>query len=151
MIKDSNDFAAGILFIAVGLVYGAFSLNLIIGSALNMGPGFFPLVLCGLLVLLGSAILAKSFFGSKNSSFGKLSWRAIVMLPLSIVIFGASLKYIGLLPAVFITALMASFSSGKTPLKMAVVISALIAVFATLIFVYGVGLPIPVLGIWFTN
>lgn len=151
MIKNRNDFAAGLLFVGVGLFYGALSLNLSLGTALDMGPGYFPLVLCGILVLLGGAILATSLTGQAGEAFGKVPWRAMVMIPLAIVVFGAGLAYLGLFPAVFVTALIASLSSGGIPPGARLAISLSLAVFCTLVFVHGVNLHIPVLGSWFVN
>jgi hypothetical protein len=151
MIRNRSDFAAGLLFMAVGLYYGKMSLNLAIGSALQMGPGYFPVVLCGLLVCLGVAILIKSFFDPEDDVFGKVPWRALLMLPLAIVTFGAVVTRLGLFPTVFVTALIASMSSSQIPLKIACAISLMLAVFCTLIFSYGINLPIPILGSWLVN
>lgn len=151
MIKNRSDFAAGILFVAVGLVYGKLSLGLTLGSALQMGPGYLPIVLCGILVCLGIAILVKSFFDPEDDVFGKVPWRALVMLPLAIVVFGAVVTRLGLFPTVFVTALIASMSSSQIPLKIASAISLMLAVFCTLIFAYGINLPIPIFGTWLIN
>lgn len=151
MIKNRSDFAAGILFVAVGLVYGQLSLGLTLGSALQMGPGYLPSVLCGILVCLGIAILVKSFFDPEDDVFGKVPWRALVMLPLAIVVFGAVVTRLGLFPTVFVTALIASMSSSQIPLKIASAISLMLAVFCTLIFAYGINLPIPIFGTWLIN
>ena len=151
MIKDRNDFAAGLVFIAVGVFYGLMSTDLQLGNALDMGPGYFPFVLCGILVLLGSAILVRSLVIADDSPFGSVPWRALVTIPLAIIVFGAGLTYLGLFAAVFITAFTASLASARTRMPLAVVVSLSLAVLCTLVFVYGVGLHIPVLGSWFTG
>jgi hypothetical protein len=151
MIKNRSDFAAGLLFAAVGLYYGKLSLNLSMGSALQMGPGYFPVVLCGLLICLGVVILVKSFFDPQDDVFGKVPWRALIMLPLAIVVFGAVVTRLGLFPTVFVTAFIASLSSSQIPLKIAAAVSLTLAVFCTLIFAYGINLPIPIFGHWLVN
>jgi hypothetical protein len=151
MIKNRIDFAAGLLFVGVGLFYGAMSLKLSIGTALEMGPGYFPLVLCGILIALGGAILITSLAGASGEAFGKVPWRAVIMLPLAIVAFGAGLRYLGLLPTVLVSALLASSASGGIPMATRLAISLALAIFCTLVFVYGVNLHIPVLGTWFEN
>ncbi len=55
-----KDLAAGAVFAAIGLAFMAGALTLDIGTAFKMGPGYFPLVLSGLLVLLGLIVMAKS-------------------------------------------------------------------------------------------
>lgn len=151
MIRNRIDFAAGLIFVAVGLLYGMMSLRLSLGSALEMGPGYFPLVLCGLLVALGAAILINSLTGGPGESFGKVPWRALVMLPLAIVVFGVGLQYLGLLPSVFVSAFLASNASGGIPMMTRVAISVGLAIFCTLVFSWGVNLHIPMLGTLFTN
>lgn len=151
MIKNRLDFAAGLIFVTVGLLYGMMSLRLSLGTALEMGPGYFPLVLCGLLVALGGAILITSFAGGPGGAFGKVPWRAVMMLPLAIVVFGAGLKYLGLLPSVFVSAFLASNASGGISMTRRVASSLALAIFCTLVFSWGVNLHIPVLGAWFSN
>ena len=49
-----KDLGAGAFFVFVGLVYGSIAwFGLPIGVALNMGPGYFPIVLSGMLIVLG--------------------------------------------------------------------------------------------------
>ena len=45
------------MFILFGLFFGVQSLGMEIGTAFRMGPGYFPLVLAGVLILLGGLIL----------------------------------------------------------------------------------------------
>jgi hypothetical protein len=151
MIKNRIDFAAGLIFVSVGLLYGMMSLRLSLGNALEMGPGYFPLVLSSLLVALGGAILLTSFSGGPGDTFGKVPWRAVIMLPLAIVAFGAGLQYLGLLPSVFVSALLASNASGGISMAGRIAISLALAIFCTLVFSWGVNLHIPVLGTWFAN
>ena len=151
MIKDRSDFAAGLVFVAVGLVYGRLSLDMSLGTALRMGPGYFPFVLCCLLVLLGLAILGRSFLAQANGRFGDVPWRALVMIPLAIAFFGLFIMRLGLLPTVFVTALIGSLSSSQVPLKAALPVSLALAAFCTLVFAYGVALPIPIFGSWLVD
>ena len=58
MTINSKDAVAGVLFILLGLGFGLNAwLNLNLGTSLRMGPGYFPLLLSGLLVLPGAATL----------------------------------------------------------------------------------------------
>ena len=50
---DRTNALCGALFMATGLFFLVQSLGLEIGTAFRMGPGYFPLVLSGILVLLG--------------------------------------------------------------------------------------------------
>ena len=57
MSGNTQDIGAGVIFIAIGLLFGVGALHLELGTALRMGPGYFPLILAGLLVALGLAIV----------------------------------------------------------------------------------------------
>ena len=60
-IKSPKDFWAGLMFIGCGLFAVAWSLaHYQMGSAVRMGPGYFPVVLGGLLAVLGAAVFAES-------------------------------------------------------------------------------------------
>ncbi len=60
-IKNGKDFWAGIMYIGFGLAFVLVARNYSMGSALRMGPAYFPTWLGGLLTLLGVIIVARSF------------------------------------------------------------------------------------------
>jgi hypothetical protein len=61
-IKAPKDFWAGLMFIGVGLFFIAWALtHYQMGSAVRMGPAYFPAVLGGLLAFLGALVLMESF------------------------------------------------------------------------------------------
>lgn len=61
-IKAPKDFWAGLMFISVGLFFMAWALaHYQMGSAVRMGPAYFPAVLGGLLAVLGAMVLIEAF------------------------------------------------------------------------------------------
>jgi len=60
MIKNLQDFLAGLLFLAFGVGFGWAATRHPLGSAADMGPGFFPLLMGLLLCLLGVLTLFKA-------------------------------------------------------------------------------------------
>ena len=57
MTIDRKDLGTGAAFIAVALLYGGIAYrSLPVGEALNMGPGYFPLVLCTILAAIGAIL-----------------------------------------------------------------------------------------------
>ena len=60
-IKSPRDFWAGLMFIGFGLFACIWAVtNYQMGSAVRMGPAYFPAVLGGLLALLGLIVLIES-------------------------------------------------------------------------------------------
>lgn len=133
----------------VAVLYGAIAArSLNVGTALNMGPGYFPLLLSGLLGLLGGATLVRGLLSTRGTAFGRVPWRAGVMLTLATLLFAAFFRQLGMFLGVFLTSLIASFADPQIGRGKAALVSLCIAAFCVLVFSYGIGLPVPVLGEW---
>jgi hypothetical protein len=61
-IKSPKDFWAGLMFISFGLFFALWAVfSYQMGSAVRMGPAYFPTMLGGLLAVLGAMVLIESF------------------------------------------------------------------------------------------
>ena len=61
-IKNPKDFWAGLMFIGFGVFFVAWAwMHYQMGSAVRMGPAYFPTVLGGLLAVLGALVLVEAF------------------------------------------------------------------------------------------
>lgn len=148
-MKDRESLASGGIFFAVGSVCGLTTmLTLPIGSAFSMGPGYFPLVLSGLLALLGAAIVIRGLRGEGSHVFGPVPWRALVMISLAILCFAFFIRSLGLFPTALLTTLLACAGNGGAGILKAAALSLIMAALCTLIFSFGIGLPIPIFGSW---
>jgi Tripartite tricarboxylate transporter TctB family len=145
---DWTDALAGVLFIAFGLLFGVQSLGLDIGTAFRMGPGYFPLVLSGILILLGVLVVASAFHDRGSEGIGTLAWRGVLFILPAPVFFGLTVRGLGFVPAIFLTTLIAALASMKMRLHWALLLSVGVTVFATLVFSYGLGLPFRRFGPW---
>ena len=147
---NRKDFAAGAIFMLFGLSYGVIAWQTLpIGRALNMGPGYFPIMLSGFVAFLGAVIAVRSVVLVEETPFGMVPWRGIIMLSLATIVFAAFLRPLGLLPGVFVTAVVSCLASSQISLRAALLTSAAIAVFCTAIFGYIIKLPVPVFGPFF--
>ncbi|WP_309083292.1 tripartite tricarboxylate transporter TctB family protein [Chelativorans sp.] len=144
---DRVNLACGLLFIAVGAVFGYQSVGMELGTALRMGPGYFPLVLSGVLMLLGVVVILQSI-RAEGEALGAIAWRGIFLILPAPIFFGLTVRGLGFLPAIFCTALIASFASTRMNPLMAVLISAGVTVFSYLAFIYALGLPFRLVGPW---
>jgi hypothetical protein len=66
-----RDLLAGGTFVAIGLAFAAAASRYQLGSALQMGPGYYPLVLGGLLVVLGIAVAVEGMLRRRLRNAGK--------------------------------------------------------------------------------
>lgn len=148
MTFNSKDAAAGALFILLGIGFGLNTyLTLDLGTNIKMGPGYFPLVLSGALVLLGAAILFHAI-QVPDEAWGAVPWRGMFFILLGPVVFGATIQGLGLVPALAIIAFIASFASYRVSPLMAIALTIGLTAFCVAIFSYGLGSPIRLFGPW---
>jgi hypothetical protein len=145
---DPADVVAGLLFIAFGLFFGLQSWGLEMGTTLRMGPGYFPLVLSGLLILLGLGVLVGGLRAG-GEPVGRLAIRGMLLILPAPVFFGLTVRGMGFVPAIFFTTLIACFATSRMKPLQAVALAAGVTLFSTLVFVWGLGLPFRMLGTWF--
>jgi hypothetical protein len=144
-----NDVLAGLIFIGFGLAFGIAAARYPIGTALRMGPGYFPLLLAGALGLLGAAIVGKGLFASGEAeALAPVPWRAVVLISAALVFFGATVARLGLAPALFVAAFVSALSSRDNGLLAAALLAAGLTALCIVIFSYGLGVPVPVIGPW---
>ncbi|WP_404862307.1 tripartite tricarboxylate transporter TctB family protein [Georhizobium sp. MAB10] len=147
--KSFNDIASGLIFIGIGIAFGYAASGYQIGTALRMGPGYFPLVLAGLMCILGIAIVVKGMArDAQPSEFGIVPWRGMVLLLGAIAFFGFTIRGLGLVPSLFVALLMASLASRRNTLLSALVLATSITALCVVIFIYGLSVPIALFGPW---
>ena len=144
---DRVNLVCAAVFIAFGAFFAIQSLGMEIGTPLRMGPGFFPLALALVLILLG-AIIGIQATQMKGEPVGPIAWRGALFILPAPVVFAFTVRGLGFVGAVFLTALVASFASIKMRPSRALLISLAITIFATIVVSYGLGLPLRRFGPW---
>jgi Tripartite tricarboxylate transporter TctB family len=137
------------LFIGFGACFALQSFGLEIGTAFRMGPGYFPLVLAIVLILLGAVILVQAV-RFEGEAIGHIAWRGMLFILPAPIFFGLTVRGLGFIPSIFLTALIASFASRRMKPLTALVLSAGLTLFAFLVFSYALGLPFRRFGPWLT-
>src|SRR5574340_544003 len=141
-LRNNKDFFSGLMFILIGAGAMIGARDYPIGSALRMGPGYFPVALGGLLFLFGVYIMVQGLIKKEKLSAG-WSLRAWIILPIATVIFGYMMDRAGfvfaLITLVFITASAGSEFKFREVLIMAVLLTA----GSVALFIYALGLPYP--------
>ncbi|WP_322416349.1 tripartite tricarboxylate transporter TctB family protein [Mesorhizobium huakuii] len=145
-IDRTNGLCAA-LFIFFGAFFALQSLSLEIGTALRMGPGYFPLVLAIVLILLGAVILVQAI-RVEGEPIGPMAWRGMLFILPAPVFFGLTVRGLGFVPSIFLTALIAAFASGRMKPLLAFVLSVGLTLFSVLVFSYALGLPFQRFGPW---
>lgn len=147
--KSLKDILSGLIFLGIGLAFGIAASGYEIGTGLRMGPGYFPLVLAVALGGLGLAIVAKGLMAAgEDSDMGVVPWRGMALVLGSVIFFGATVRGLGLAPALLATLFATALASVlNTPASAALLAVALTA-FCLLIFTYALGVPVPLVGPW---
>src|SRR5215510_6760132 len=101
-----TDVLAGLLFIAVAVLGLWISREYPIGTALRMGTGYVPRLLCWLLLGLGAVVLVQGLREAQGaralSSSDVSALRPVVFVTASLVIFGLSIERLGLVLSILL-------------------------------------------------
>lgn len=190
-IRNQKDFWAGLMFLAFGLAFALVALNYQMGTAVRMGPAYFPTVLGGLMAVLGLIVFLRSFvsrlkgeaaavhlpfsivdlavgfaivavlaWGSK-AMFGNADWgmlaaavvlavlavlfrpetKALVLILACCLAFAYLLKPLGLVLATVLLIFIGAYGGHEFKWKEVGILTAVLIVFAVLVFVKGLTLP----------
>lgn len=145
------DLLAGAIFVTFGLFFSVGALvTMEVGTPAAMGPGFFPLALGVLLVVLGTLVAGEGIVGGEEKPIGGIPWNAAVLIAAALLLFGLTVRVLGLLPALFVAVLLPAFAARRTSRRVAVAIAVGLTVLSVLIFVVALRLPLQLFGTWFT-
>ncbi len=144
---DPTNGACGAIFVATGAFFAIQSFGLDLGTAFRMGPGYFPLVLALILVVLGIVILIQAT-QVKGEPLGEIAWRGMLFILPAPIFFGLTVRGLGFVPSLFLTCLIAAFASSRMKPLQALLLSAALTVFSLVVFSYALGLPFERFGPW---
>ncbi|MED5618717.1 tripartite tricarboxylate transporter TctB family protein [Ideonella sp. BN130291] len=145
-IKSQKDFWSGLMFVVVGTTFAVGALNYSFGSSARPGPAYFPFGLGVLLAILGAMVLFKALTIEVEGGdpIGSFAWKPLIILVVSLAVFGAILPRLGMVISLPLLILMSSLAGDEFRLK-EVVLNALVLTFGSwVIFIWGLKLIIPV-------
>ncbi len=138
--SQNKDFWAGLMFMGTGATAMFIARDYAFGSTLRMGPGYFPSMLGGVLIVFGIAIMIKGLRRSEKIQ-GNWSVRALIVLPLSLAVFGILMEKAGFLPAMA-ALVFGSAAAGREFKWLEVLLCAIVlTVISVALFIWGLGLP----------
>jgi len=146
--RNNRDFFAGLVYIGLGAAGMWMARDYPFGSALRMGPGYFPTVLGGMMVVFGIAVL---LMGISNNEKMKGTWslRALFVLPLATGVFGYLMEEVGFIPAMLALIPLSAASGNEFKWGEIILLTIGLTIICTGVFIYGLGLPYPLIkGLW---
>jgi hypothetical protein len=142
MIKSKKDLYAGLMFIAFGIGFAWVAGNYPMGSAVRMGPAYFPTILGWLLASLGLIILIRGVT-VPDVAPTRTQWNTLFWILGSVVLFGWLVEWLkmGFVPAVFATVLFCAYGGYEFRWKESIIEAVVLVVVCWAAFVWGLGLP----------
>lgn len=142
--RNSKDFWAGLMLIATGAVSTVIAREYPSGTVLRMGPGYFPRVLGGILILFG-IYLTITGLRSTEKIQGGWSPRALIVLPLSMVGFGVLVEHAGFIPAMVALVFGSAAAGREFKLVEVILLTGVLTALAVAVFIWALGLPYPLI------
>ena len=163
-IKSQKDFWSGVMFIVVGLGFAIGAAEYSLGPACaaqdpcasslwarfmqlsaKPGAGFFPLGLGLLQAILGAVVLFKALTLETEGGdpIGKIGWKPLILIVLSVVLFGLTLPKLGMVVALPLLIIVASYAGDEFHWKGVLISCVVLTIGSWLIFIKGLNLIIP--------
>jgi hypothetical protein len=149
-IKSPKDFCAGLIYLAIGGVAIWLGREMPMGTALKMGPAYFPTVLGALLALIGFISLVRAFL-QKGEPIPKFAWKPLLLITVATVVFGLLVRGAGFVIALPIFIIMTAYGSVNFRWVPTLVIAAVATTLCALVFIKGLGVPLPLIGRWISG
>ena len=143
-LSNNKQFLSGLMFLGIGAVAIYIAQDYPMGTALRMGPGYFPIVLGGIIGLFGIYELIKGIL-KPEPIVGNWSVRALMILPLSAVIFGILMEHAGFILALIVLVFASASASKEFKLWEVAALAVGLTIACTGLFIYGLGLPYPLI------
>ena len=147
-IRKPRDFWFGVLFLGFSVLLLDVSGQYDIGTSRQMGPGYFPVVLCVCLGGLSLLLVSRSFFGEPEP-IEAFALKPLLLVLASSLSFGLLVRPAGMLPAAVVVVLIATLAADDMNWIQAALLALGLAAGCVLLFVYGLGQTPPVFGHWF--
>jgi hypothetical protein len=135
---------AGLVFAGTGAAAVFIARDYPFGTTLRMGPGYFPRVLGWILILFGLYVMVRGLRSNEKIQ-GNWSVRALIVLPLSMVVFGALMELAGFVPALAALIFVSAASGREFKFKEVLLLTLLLGVMSVAMFIWGLGLPYPLI------
>ncbi|MES2759401.1 MAG: tripartite tricarboxylate transporter TctB family protein [Pseudomonadota bacterium] len=146
-IRHPKDFWTGVIFLVLGAAAVIVGQDYPMGTAGRMGPGYFPTILGALLTLIGAVGVVRAFL-HVGEPIGRFHIKELLLVLLSVVLFGILMRGAGLVPAVIVLVLLSAFASPRFTWLANLVLAFGLAAFSYLVFARLLGLPMVAFGPW---
>lgn len=144
-LRNHKDFWSGLMFLGLGILFMVLSRQYQMGTAAKMGPGYFPMVLGGILAVLGLIITVGAFARSNDEKkIDKIGWRENILVLLSVGLFAFLLSRLGMVIALIVLVFVGALASHEFRMKATALLSVFLIILAWVVFGWGLELQMPI-------
>lgn len=118
-----------------------------LGTAFRMGPGYFPTALGALLVLIGLVSLGRAFVRA-GTPLPPMRFKGLIAVTAATIAFGVLVRGVGLVVALPVLVVASAAASARFRWGPALALASGLTVFCVVVFLKGLGVPLPILGPW---
>lgn len=147
MKRNPKDFWTGLLYLFFGASAILIARDYSMGTAVRMGPAYFPTILGALLALVGAISMARSFI-VPGSPIGGFAFKGLALVTSAVLVFGLLVREAGLVVALPLLVIISAYASMRFRWPTAIIMSAGLTLFCALVFAKGLGIPLPIIGPW---
>jgi putative tricarboxylic transport membrane protein len=131
------------MFIAIAALGFWLLRDVRLGNAMRMGPGYLPTVLCGILLAVGAAMVARSFIVA-GAPLERWYVRPLVFILGSLLVFALGIEHLGLVVTIAGMAVVAALATPESRWLEVAIAALALAAFSAGLFVKALGLPISI-------
>lgn len=143
-IKSPKDFWSGLMFLASGLFFALWAMAFYqMGTAVRMGPAYFPAVLGFLCAVLGAIIMAGSFV-IDGPRVPRFNLKPLIMVTVATIAYGYLMKPLGIVGATAALVYISALGGHEFNWKEVTILFAILIVMSIVVFVKGLTLPFPI-------
>lgn len=143
MRRDYDDIAWGVILALLGAGVAAYAAaHYDMGNLRRMGPGFFPVSLGVVLLVLGVVIALPAWW--RAGAVRPVFWREALGVTAALVLFAGLMTTAGIVPATLVAALVASAVAPRGGIVWRLVLALVVAALTWAIFILGLDMSIPV-------
>src|SRR5262245_6581149 len=136
MLRNPTDFWTGLIYVFFGSSAILIAREYGMGTAVKMGPAYFPTILGGLLVGIGAISLIRSFV-VPGTPIGAVAFKGLILVSVSVVLFGFVVRGAGLAVAIPLLVIISAWASSQFRWRATLMMAAGLTIFCVLIFVKG--------------
>jgi hypothetical protein len=142
-VRASKDFWAGVMFGGFAVVAILAASGYSFGTAGKMGPGYFPLLLGGLLGVLAAILIGRSVV-IEGEPLPRFQVFPLAVIAAAVCLFGFFIEPFGLVVALALLTVLSAWAGPQFRLPEVLALTVALIVFSIGVFVYALGLPIAI-------